>query len=197
MVRKLLILLAGAVTTVLPMDSLADAAPKGRFVEHAGVGGPVGYARAGVLELGGSAGLTVAADLRDVTFSPIVGWFVADSFQLSAILNLSYVSNGDDSSGVVSALVEPSYHLPFDPNVYGFLGLGLGGAYVADLGGGFALAPRLGANILVGRSGILTPSMSWQYTTHDVDTMNGGATSTATLAVSSALRMNVGYTVMW
>ena len=49
------------------------------------------------------------------------------------------------------------------------------------------------ANVMVGRSGILTPSLSWQYTTHDtMDTGQG-----ALLVVSSAVRAQVGYTVMW
>jgi hypothetical protein len=77
--------------------------------------------------------------------------------------------------------------------VFGFLGVGVGGSYIKGAGGGFAVAPRLGANMLVGRSGILTPSLSWQYTTHSVDP---GAAENM-IEVSSALRINVGYTVMW
>ena len=50
-----------------------------------------------------------------------------------------------------------------------------------------------GGSFLVGRSGVLTPSLSWQYNTHDsMDTANG-----VLLQVSSAVRANVGYTVMW
>ena len=60
-------------------------------------------------------------------------------------------------------------------------------------GAGFAMAPRLGGNFLIGRSGILTPSLSYQYTTHDsADTGNG-----VLLQVSSAVRANIGYTIMW
>ena len=63
----------------------------------------------------------------------------------------------------------------------------------AGPGAGFALAPRVGGNFLIGRSGILTPSISYQYTTHDsADTGNG-----VLLQVSSAVRANIGYTVMW
>jgi hypothetical protein len=78
--------------------------------------------------------------------------------------------------------------------MFGFVGLGLGGAYVTQLGGGFASAPRIGANFLIGRSGILTPSLSYEYTTHNMDLMDKDV---ALIAVSSALRVNIGYTAMW
>jgi hypothetical protein len=171
----------------------------GGLVEQAGVGGATGYGRAGVLELGGSAGFRMGSEFSQVNVAPSIGWFVADNFQLSAILDLGYIS-AEDADGstadatVFSAIVEPSYHLPFNRSIFGFLGLGIGGSYVSDLGGGFATAPRVGANFLVGRSGLLTPSLSWQYTTHDV---MEDVDSQTTAAVSSAVRMNVGYTVMW
>src|SRR5687768_4902558 len=63
-----------------PAQSDADPAPpvptpnvpglNADVVEQAGVGGAVGYGRAGVLELGGAAGLTLAQDIRAVNFSP-------------------------------------------------------------------------------------------------------------------------------
>jgi hypothetical protein len=165
------------------------------LVEGAGTGGKVGYARKGVLELGGSAGLTVATNMRDVNFSPSIGWFIANNLELSAILGVSHIRTETESSTLITALVEPSYHMPFAPNVFGMIGVGVGGSYVKGLGGGFAVAPRIGANVMVGRSGVLTPSLSWQYTTHSVDA--SGNDDTTMLAVSSALRINVGYTVMW
>jgi hypothetical protein len=165
------------------------------LVEGAGKGGKVGYARKGVLELGGSAGLTVATNMRDVNFSPSIGWFIANNLEMSAILGVSHIRTEMESSTLITALVEPSYHMQFAPNVFGLIGIGVGGSYVKGLGGGFAVAPRLGANVMVGRSGVLTPSLSWQYTTHSVDA--AGNNDTSMLAVSSALRINVGYTVMW
>src|SRR5205814_9590857 len=48
----------------------------GDVVEQAGVGGNVGYGRAGVPELGGSAGLPKAQDIRAINFSPQIGWFL-------------------------------------------------------------------------------------------------------------------------
>jgi len=167
--------------------------PSGGLVSQAGVGGVVGYGRAGVLELGGSAGFQFATDYRAMNFSPTIGWFLADNLELSAILSVANIKAGDASATLWSALVEPSYHLPFNRSMFGFLGLGVGASYVSELGTGLALAPRLGMNLLVGRSGVLTPSISYQYTSHEAMT----AENITLVAVSSSIRFNVGYTAMW
>lgn len=177
-----------------PVTTPTVSLPPGGIVSQAGRGGDIGYGRPGVLELGGSAGLMIASGFRNVTVSPSFGWFVGENFELSAIGGVSNVRAGDEKATVFSALLEPSYHLPFNRTMFGFFGLGLGGAYVSQLGGGFATAPRIGANFLVGRSGVLTPSLSYEYTTHNMDLMDKDV---ALLAVSSALRVNIGYTAMW
>ncbi len=194
-----------------PATSDADPAPPvpqpnipgltGDVVQQAGVGGVVGYGRAGVLELGGSAGLTMAQDIRALNFSPSVGWFLVDNFELSGILDVTNLKAGEGNSATIwSALVEPSFHLPLNRSMFGFVGMGVGAAYVSELGTGLAVAPRIGMDFLVGRSGILRPSLSYQYTTHDASTngdpMNGTADVTL-VAVSSALRFNIGYSSMW
>lgn len=167
--------------------------PSGGLVSQAGVGGVVGYGRAGVLELGGSAGFQFATDYRSMNFSPTIGWFLADNLELSAITSVANIKTGDNSATVWSGLLEPSYHLPFNRSIFGFLGLGVGASYVSKLGTGLALAPRLGMNLLVGRSGVLTPSISYQYTSQDAMTSD----NTTLIAVSSSTRFNVGYTAMW
>jgi hypothetical protein len=171
--------------------------PSGGIVKQAGVGGQTGYGRAGVLELGGAASFRAGSGFQQASISPSIGWFLADNFQVSGMFDMGYVSTDNDSITTTSLLVEPSYHIPFNRSVFAFLGIGLGAAHVEHLGLGFATAPRVGMNVLVGRSGILTPSLSWQYTTHDAEIMDTGATDTTTLAVSSAARFNIGYTVMW
>lgn len=172
--------------------------PPGGVVEQAGIGGVTGYGRAGVLELGGSAGLMIAPGFRNVNVSPTIGWFVADNLELSAIFGVSNIKAGGEQATVFSALVEPSYHLPFNRTMFGFLGMGIGGAYVSQLGGGLAVAPRIGANFLVGRSGVLTPSLSYEYTTHSVESLGEEmGKDVALVAISSALRVNIGYTAMW
>ena len=192
-----------------PATSDHDAAPpvptpaipgiNGDVVQQAGVGGTVGYGRAGVLELGGAAGLTLAQDIRAINFSPSVGWFLVDNFELSAIFDVSNMKAGSESATLWSALVEPSFHLPFNRGMFGFVGMGIGAAYQNDLGAGMAVAPRIGMDFLVGRSGILRPSLSYEYTTHDSMAAVGpdGTTDVTLVAISSALRFNIGYSSMW
>ena len=172
----------------------------GDIVEQAGVGGIVGYGRAGVLELGGSAGLTMAQDIRALNFSPSIGWFLVDNFELSGILDVANLKAGEGNSATIwSALVEPSFHLPFNRSMFGFVGMGVGASYVSELGTGLAVAPRIGMDFLVGRSGILRPSLSYQYTTHDAMASSDGEgnTDVTLVAISSALRFNIGYSSMW
>jgi hypothetical protein len=172
--------------------------PPGGVVEQAGIGGVVGYGRAGVLELGGSAGLMMAPDFRTVNVSPSIGWFVADNLELSAILGVSNIKADEEEATIWSAVVEPSYHVPFNRTMFAFAGMGIGAAYVSDLGTGLAVAPRIGANFLVGRSGVLTPSLTYEYTTHDIDELQtDDMQSVNVISVSSALRINIGYTAMW
>ena len=172
--------------------------PAHGVVEQAGIGGDTAYGRAGVLELGGYAGLMMAPGFRNVNFSPLMGWFVSDNLELSGILGVTHIKAGDSSSTVWETLVEPSYHVPFNRETFGFIGMGVGAAYVSQLGAGLAVSPRIGLNVLVGRSGVLTPSLSYEYTTHNVQMLDSEQAKNITLvAVSSALRINIGYTAMW
>lgn len=173
-----------------PSPSVAN--PEG-ITKQAGVGGTQAYGRIGVLELGGSAGIQASDGFTSVNISPSIGWFVVDNLQLSAIIGFNYASVQDQGSKTFfKAVIEPSYHLPFNNYVFGFFGVGFGGAYNGkDFG--FDLAPRLGANFLVGRSGILTPAFVMDYSTSNVVNTSQGTL----LAVKAAYGLNVGYTVMW
>lgn len=169
----------------------------GEMAKQAGVGGAIAYGEAGVLELGGSAGFSINNSFRNATFSPTIGWFLADNFQVSALLNTQYVGtnlDGNTTNGFsVAALLEPSYHFPFTNTIYAFAGLGAGLAYIKDIGAGFALQPRLGMNFLIGRSGILTPALNVGYSTVDAATANGRTL----LTVEPSFGMQLGYTIMW
>lgn len=177
-------------------------------VEQAGTGGTIAYSEAGVIELGGSAGFRIAGDSTSFTFKPQVGYFIADNFQVSALIDFTYNSidpdgdANDASSLLLSALIEPSYHLPFTDAIFGFVGLGIGAQYStasagdidSDANVGFALVPRLGANFLIGRSGILTPAINIGYSTLDVDNVGGNSTL---LTTEVSIGGTVGYTIMW
>jgi hypothetical protein len=71
--------------------------------------------------------------------------------------------------------------------------MGVGAAYHNKSGAGVAIAPRVGVNVLVGRSGVLTPSASLNWASNGVlQTKNGDA-----LAFNTQWGANVGYSVMW
>jgi hypothetical protein len=168
-------------------------------VDEAKVGGGPTYGRAGVRELGAAAGLSIAQDIRAVNFSPSFGWFVNDNFELSAVLDVTNLKAGSASATMWSALAEPSFHFPINNSVFGFFGMGLGVAFVNELGAALAVAPELGLDVMVGKTGILRPSLSYQYTTHDaMGTVDDqGVTDVTLVAISSALRFNIGYSRMW
>ncbi len=177
--------------------------PPGGVVEQAGIGGVTSYARSGVVELGGSLSLAAATDYFRFSLQPSVGWFIIDNVELSGLLGLSYVSvSSKNAAGVketatqtlFSLLIEPSVHIPFTRSVFGFLGLGMGLSYASGGNGvGFALKPRLGINVMVGRSGILSPAVYVEYSTHSALQTSAGTL----LQVSFGYGLNIGYTVMW
>ncbi len=184
--------------TAPPVAAPGATLPPGGIVSQAGIGGVVGYGRAGVLELGGSAGFAFASDYRNLSLAPSIGWFLADNLELSAILSISNIKAGDSSTTLWSALIEPSYHIPLNRSMFGFAGLGVGASHVSGIGTGFALAPRAGMNFMIGRSGVLTPAISYQYTTIGTDMDGGGVGGTVTVvALTSAVLFNIGYTAMW
>jgi hypothetical protein len=172
----------------------APAVPEGGVVQQAGVGGRTAYGRAGVLELGGSLGFNHAGSLTSLNISPSLGWFFMDNFEISAIVGFNYVNASSVSATALNILAEPSFHIPFSQTVFGFLGVGVGLGYSNSAGAGFALAPRLGANIMVGRSGVFTPALQFVYSTTDIVTTSSGMTL---VGVSTSFGVSAGYTVMW
>jgi hypothetical protein len=177
----------------------APTVPQTGVTRQAGVGGTQAYARAGVLELGGSGGFAAASNYTRFELSPSVGVFVVDNVELSLLTAFNYFrigeSNGNPSSSAteLKALIEPSFHLPFSQEAFGFLGLGAGVNYITGQSAGFALQPRLGANFLIGRSGVFTPSLNVAYSTVDAIRTPAGTV----LAVQTSYGLNLGYTVMW
>jgi len=173
------------------------ASPTGATVgvtEQAGVGGTQAYGRAGVLELGGQLGFTSASNFTQVTVAPSLGWFFVDNLQLSAIVLVAHSSIAGVSNTAMNILAEPSYHLPLTDKLFLFGGVGAGLGYNSGpAGAGFALAPRVGLNIMIGRSGILTPSFNVVYNTNNAVSTPSGTV----IAVSTTFGAGAGYTVMW
>ncbi len=176
----------------LSTETAARGMPAIAVTKEAGIGGTQAYGRAGVLELGGSAGLSLSGAFTQLSINPSVGWFFMNNFEISGILGLTYVHTDLSNNTVMSILAEPSYHLPFTDYLYGFLGVGAGISYAnSGSGAGFALAPRLGMNVIVGRSGILTPAFVMNYSTSETVSAN------AQTASHTSYGINIGYTVMW
>ena len=121
------------------------------------------YGQAGVYEVGGSVGFFWDDPEFTVSVSPSFGVFLLEYFEISVILDLEYVSDEDPDTGeragstTVIAVIEPSYHLPLDEGLYLLTGLGVGVGYDGEIVG-LELIPRVGLNIGIGRSGILTPA---------------------------------------
>ncbi|GAC1351913.1 MAG: hypothetical protein NVS3B20_10150 [Polyangiales bacterium] len=163
--------------------------------KQAGIGGTQAYGRAGVLETGGSLGFTAGSDYTEFHVSPLIGFFFIDNVELSAIGRFGYSKTGSQPAGTEGALlVEPSFHLPFTDALFGFLGVGAGVQGRTGATTGFSLAPRIGLNVLVGRSGVFTPDFTFSYTTSKADTNSAGQT---VAVLSSSYGFNAGFTVMW
>lgn len=163
------------------------------LIQQAGVGGNVSYARGGVLELGGGLTYSQSSDQTMLSVAPSIGWFFTDNLEISGIVQVSHTRSHGNSSTNYTALVEPSVHLPVTDVAFAFLGWGVGTSYAGTGSPGFAMAPRLGFNVLVGRSGILTPSLSFNWSSNrQVQTPQGNM-----LAVNTMYGANIGYTVMW
>jgi hypothetical protein len=177
----------------------APTVPTTGVTNQAGVGGTQAYGRAGVLELGGSAGFGAASNYTRVELSPSIGMFVLDNLELSLLTGFSYfrvdatAESPAASATELKALIEPSLHLPFSQVAFGFLGLGAGVNYLSGHDAGMALQPRVGLNFLIGRSGVLTPAAYFSYSTVEALQTEAGAV----LALRSSYGMNIGYTVMW
>lgn len=172
--------------------------PQAGVTQQAGVGGTQAYGRAGVLELGGAIGYSGAEDYTQFRATPSIGWFFADNLQLSFLPSLRYLELGGVDSLALTAVVEPSYHLPFNDTTFAFMGVGVGASAAenpanGDMEAGLLIAPRLGMNFLVGRSGILSPYFNVEYSTSEAFSTNQGTV----VAVDIAWGANVGYTVMW
>jgi hypothetical protein len=152
------------------------------------------HTQSGLIDLGASFGLLVASGVRDVTIAPSIGWFVADNVEVAAVASVTSVKAADQSATVWSTLVEPSYHLPLNATTFGVLGMAVGAAYEHTLGTGLAVAPRIGLSVAVGRHGVLTAALSYDYITHSAEHRR---TEAALIAITSALRVHIGYAVRW
>jgi hypothetical protein len=153
----------------------------------AGVGSDIAYASRGIVELGGTLALTHQSQTTIFRLAPSVGYFIVDNLELTLfpellVTNVDGDGDDDDQTDVsVGGTIEPSYHVPFTDRLLGFAGLGLGVRYADDPGVDVFLRPRLGMDVMVGRSGILKPAAFLDIGVNDGLTSGG---------------IEVGFTVM-
>ncbi|MES2641963.1 MAG: hypothetical protein V4850_20910 [Myxococcota bacterium] len=118
------------------------------------------YSDEGSVEVGGSLAVSWTKDLFAVHLGPSVGWFVRDNVEVSVLTRLSHLRPAAavaTTSG--SVVLEPSFHLPLSEarQVFLFGGLGVGVGYDGDHAD-LEVIPRVGMNLEIGRSGVLTPA---------------------------------------
>ena len=89
---------AAATTALGPRSATAGACsrryPSLASRSQAGVGGTQAYGRAGVLELGGSAGFSAASSYSRFELSPSIGIFAVDNLELSLLTGFSHFRIG-------------------------------------------------------------------------------------------------------
>jgi hypothetical protein len=161
-------------------------------VEQAGVGGPIAYATATVLEVGGTGSVMGTADFVSVRFAPFVGWFVADGVELIYTNEIIGGTRQDRAHFAFIASGELDVHLRITDRLLIFAGPGVGALYNgSDVG--LLLRPRLGLDILVGRSAILRPAFNFSWAT--VDMYDLGGDELADTRISYGLEL--GYSAMF
>ena len=168
---------------------------------YAGVGSNTAYAEMGVAELGGSAGVSLAQNVVQISADPQIGYFLWDNVELSGLIGIRHVTVDGSSSNHYSLLVEPSVHFPINDGLFFALGGGIGAALLdtsaTDLDVGLAIAPRTGIQVLLGRSGLLNVGVRYAAVFSSVDadvTVAGGET---VLAFQNTLDFQAGYTIMF
>ncbi len=152
-----------------PVPTVLEHAPRESrvtVVEQAGVGGPLSYASATVLEVGGSGSLSVSGGHLYLRMAPFVAWFVLDGLSLSYMHEI-YVSKQDAHYRVATApMLGATVHFRVTDRLLVATGPECGAMYNGDRWGVLGRL-KLGLDILVGRSGILHPSVYGSWSSDD------------------------------
>jgi hypothetical protein len=152
------------------------------------------HAETGLLDAGVTVGALIASGVRDVFVAPAFGRFVADNLDIAAVGAVSYTRSGDRSATLWAGLIEPSYHLELNPTTFAVLGMAVGVAYQHTLGTGLEVAPRVGLSFALGRLSVISTGVTYQYLTHSAA---DGRDDPAVVALTSALRVYLGYSLRW
>ena len=155
-------------TPVVP--NVLDEKPRAErltVMEQAGVGGPLAYASATVLEVGGSGSISVSGERLYLRMAPFVAWFVVDGFRLSYTHEL-YTSKYEKKYRVSTAmLVGGDVHFKLNDRLLIGTGPEVGALYNGDKWG-VLIRPKITLDILVGRSALLHPGLFFGWSSVDV-----------------------------
>jgi hypothetical protein len=134
------------------------------------------YGKKGALEVGGNVRLEWGEDTFDAAVGPTLGYFFADRLELSTLLTFDF---SRDSTGPVREfsrggdfLIEPSYHHPFTPTVFGEVAVGGGIAWDPDSVDP-EVVPKVGMNFDIGNATVLTPAFRLPIVFEEGDTQVG------------------------
>ncbi len=109
--------------------------------KNAGVGSDLAYASRSVVEVGGVLAFTHQSKTTEFRLSPSVGYFFIDNLELTLFpeLVITRIARDGDEAGEgaqtdwsIGAVLEPSYHMPFNDRLFAFAGLGVGLNYAED-----------------------------------------------------------------
>lgn len=124
-------------------------------VEQVGVGSRVPYGAQNVLEVGGSGAAFQTGSGFYGRVAPFAGWFIIDGLELTYANEVNLLlRDGEDFRVAFIMSIEPSLHLPLVDHLWLAIGAA-GGVLYNGVDAGAVVSPRLGIDLLVGRSGML------------------------------------------
>jgi hypothetical protein len=135
-------------------------------VEQAGVGGPLAYGSATVLEVGGAGSLSVAGRHMYMRLAPFVAWFVLDGVSLQYMHEIYINKDGSHYRVATAPMLGASVHFRVNDRLLVATGPEWGPLYNGDAWGVLGRI-KLGLDILVGRSGVLHPNIYGSWSSDD------------------------------
>jgi hypothetical protein len=178
-----------------PVPTVLEHAPRESRVtvaEQAGVGGPLSYGSAMVLEVGGSGSLSMADKHLYLRMAPYVAWFVLDGLELSYMHEIYVAKQNDHYRFATAPMLGASAHMRVTDRLLVALGPECGALYNGAAWGVLGRI-KLGLDILVGRSGVLHPSIYGAWAS--VDTIDAAGSTVFGQHVS--MGFDIAYAAMF